>query len=77
MNKEQCYDFFAHQLSVVKASQKILLVNAVETVVCASKGVPRLIITIASRAISHAAVKKKCSVVDQETVRVLDELGLK
>ncbi len=78
LNKEQCYEYFAHQLSVVKASQKIFLDNAVETIVCASKGIPRLINTIASKAMTHAAVNKKCSVVDQETVmEVLDELGLK
>ena len=78
LNKGQCYDFFSHQLSVVKASQKIFLDNAVETIVCASKGVPRLINTIASKSMAHAAINKKLTTVDQETVmEVLDELGLK
>ena len=52
--------------------------NAVETIICASKGVPRMINTIAYKAMSHAAFNKKMSVVDQECVMdVLDELGLK
>jgi general secretion pathway protein A len=78
LNKEQSYEYFNHQLSIVKASQKIFLDNAVETIVCTSKGVPRIINTIASKAMAHAANNKKCSIVDQETVmEVLDELGLK
>jgi type II secretory pathway predicted ATPase ExeA len=76
--KDQAYAYFDHQLAQVKAAQKIFMDNAVETIICASKGVPRMINTIAHKAMSHAALDKKMSIVDQECVLdVLDELGLK
>jgi len=76
--KDQAYAYFEHQLTLVKASKKIFLDNALETIICASKGVPRMINTIALKAMYHAALDKKLSIVDQEAVMdVLDELGLK
>src|SRR5271157_416394 len=78
LTKDQAYAFFDHQLSGAKTTQKLFMDNAVETLVCASKGVPRMINTIAYKAMSHAALIKKMSVVDQECVMdVLEELGLK
>jgi len=78
LTKDQAYSYFDHQLSCVKSTQKIFMDNAVETIVCASKGVPRMINTLANKAMSHAAFNKKMSVVDQECVlEVMEELGLK
>lgn len=78
LSKEEAYNYFKHHLKTVNADQKIFLDNARETIVTASKGVPRMINTLALKAMHHAAVDKKLSVVDQECVMaVLDELGLK
>jgi len=76
--KDQAYEYFQHQLNSVKASQKIFFDNAMETVIVASKGIPRMINNIALKSMYHAVVDKKLSAVDQESVMdVLDELGLK
>lgn len=78
LTKDQAYEYFQHQLVSVKASQKIFLDNAMETIIIASKGIPRMINTIAVKSMYHAVTDKKLSVVDQESViDVLDELGLK
>ncbi len=78
LTKDHAYAYFDHQLSSAKASQKIFMDNAVETIICASKGIPRMINTIASKSMNHAALDKKMSIVDQECVMdVLLELGLK
>jgi type II secretory pathway predicted ATPase ExeA len=78
LTKDQAYAYFDHQLACAKTTQKIFMDNAVETIICASKCVPRMINTIAHKAMSHAAFDKKMSVVDQECVLdVLEELGLK
>jgi type II secretory pathway predicted ATPase ExeA len=78
LTKDQAYEYFQHQLSLVKAIQKIFFDNAMETIIVASKGIPRMINTIALKAMYHAVTDKKLTVVDQESVMdVLDELGLK
>jgi type II secretory pathway predicted ATPase ExeA len=78
LSKDQAYHYFEHHLKAVGADRKIFLDNALETIVTVSKGVPRMINTIAAKSMHHAAVDKKQSVVDQECVMaVLDELGLK
>lgn len=78
LTKDHAYAYFDHQLASAKASQKIFMDNAVETIICASKGIPRMINTIASKSMNHAALDKKMSIVDQECVMdVLVELGLK
>jgi type II secretory pathway predicted ATPase ExeA len=78
LSKDHAYKYFEHQLTIVKASSKIFLDNAVETIICASKNIPRMINTIALKSMYHAAIDKKQSVVDQECViGVLEELGLK
>ena len=78
LSKDQAYDYFQHQLSTVKASQKIFMDNAIETIIATSKGIPRMINTIASKSMNHAAIIKKMTIVDQECVMdVLEELGLK
>jgi len=78
LTKDQAYAYFDHQLACAKTTQKIFMDNAVETIICASKGVPRMINTLAYKAMSHAVFNKKMSVVDQECVMdVLDELGMK
>lgn len=49
-----------------------------ETIIVASKGIPRMINNIALKSMYHAVVDKKLSTVDQESViDVLDEFGLK
>lgn len=78
LTKDQAYKYFEHQLQIVNASAKLFMDNAIETIICASKNVPRMINTIALKAMYHAAIDKKQSIVDQECVMdVLDELGLK
>jgi len=78
LTKDQAYKYFEHHLQIVNASKKLFMDNAIETIVCASKNVPRMINTIALKAMYHAAIDKKLSIVDQESVmEVLDELGLK
>jgi type II secretory pathway predicted ATPase ExeA len=78
LSKEDAYRYFEHQLKTVKSSQKIFFDNAVETIVSASKGIPRMINMIALKSMYHAVADKKLTMVDQESVMdVLDELGLK
>lgn len=78
LSKDHAYHYFEHQLKIINASQKIFLDNALETIICASKGIPRMINTIAIKSMYHAAIDKKQTVVDQECVMVvLEELGLK
>ena len=78
LSKDQAYHYFEHHLKAVGAERKIFLDNALETIITVSKGVPRMINTLALKSMHHAAVDKKQSVVDQECVMaVLDELGLK
>jgi type II secretory pathway predicted ATPase ExeA len=78
LSKDHSYAYFDHQLSIAKTSQKIFMDNAIETIICASKGIPRMINTIAFKSMNHAVIDKKMSIVDQECVMdVLVELGLK
>lgn len=78
LSKEHAYKYFEHQLTTVNASSKIFLDNAIETIICASKNIPRMINVIALKSMYHAAIDKKQSIVDQECVMgVLEELGLK
>jgi type II secretory pathway predicted ATPase ExeA len=78
LTKEQALQYFAHQLHIVNASKNIFMDNAVETIVTVSKGIPRMINSLALKSMYHAVIDKKTTSVDQETVMdVLDELGLK
>jgi general secretion pathway protein A len=78
LTRDQAYSYFEHHLAIVKTSRKIFMDNAIETIVGSSKGIPRMINTLAFKSMHQAAVVKKLSVVDQESVmEVLDELGLK
>jgi len=77
LSKNDSYQYIEHQLTAVKAHTKIFMDNAVETIISAAKGVPRMINTIALKSMSYAA-EKKMTRVDQECVmNVLAELGLK
>lgn len=77
LTREQSYQYFEHQLALAKTTVKIFLDNAVETIITAAKGIPRIINTVALKSMNDAA-DKKMTIVDQECVlRVLDELGLK
>jgi type II secretory pathway predicted ATPase ExeA len=72
------YSYFDHQLKRVNPPSPIFKENAVETIICASKGVSRMINNIAYKAMVRAAIDKKLDFVDQECVMdVLEELGLK
>lgn len=77
LSRDEAYKYFNHHLALAKSSTKIFMDNAVESIIAASKGVPRLINSIALKAMTLAA-NNKMTVVDQECVmRVLEELGLK
>jgi general secretion pathway protein A len=77
LTREQSYQYFEHHLALAKTNVKIFLDNAVETIITAAKGIPRIINTVALKSMNDAA-NNKMTIVDQECVlRVLDELGLK
>ena len=77
LSKNESYKFFEYQLATAKSNLKIFMDNAIETIVTVAKGVPRMINTIALKAMTIAA-NKKMTTVDQECVmEVLGELGLK
>ena len=77
LSREESYQYFLHQMGVVKASDKIFMDNAIETIIRAAKGIPRMINAIALKSMKTAA-NQKMTRVDQETViTVLDEMGLK
>jgi type II secretory pathway predicted ATPase ExeA len=77
LSRDTAYKYFTHQLALTKASTKIFMDNAVETIICASRGVPRVINAIGLKSMSRAA-ENKMTVVDQECVMaILEELGLK
>jgi type II secretory pathway predicted ATPase ExeA len=77
LSKNDSYSYFDHQLALAKVTVKIFMDNAVETIITTAKGTPRMINTIALKAMIFAA-QNKMTTVDQECVlKVLDELGLK
>ena len=77
LNKNDAYKYFEHQLTIAKANAKIFKDNAVETIIMSSKCVPRVINTLALKAM-YVAANNKMECVDQECVMdALDELGLK
>jgi type II secretory pathway predicted ATPase ExeA len=77
LSREQSYKYIQHHLAVSKSNVKIFMDNAVETIVAVSKGVPRIINTVALKSMTLAA-HNKMTVVDQDCVmKVLEELGLK
>jgi type II secretory pathway predicted ATPase ExeA len=77
LTRENAYKYFEHQLALVRPATKIFNDGTVETIIGAAKHVPRVINTIALKAMNRAA-ENKMTVVDQECVMaVLDELGLK
>jgi general secretion pathway protein A len=76
LSREQSYLYFDHQLALTKSNVKIFMDNATETIITAAKGIPRIINTVALKAMNDAALNKM-TIVDQESVmRVLGELGL-
>jgi type II secretory pathway predicted ATPase ExeA len=75
LSREQSYLYFDHQLAMAKSNVKIFMDNAIETIITAAKGIPRIINTVALKAMNDAA-SNKMTIVDQEGVmRVLGELG--
>jgi type II secretory pathway predicted ATPase ExeA len=77
LTREQCYKYFEHQIALTKSSVKIFMDNAVETIVLASKGVPRVINNVALKSMTLAASEKMTSVDQTCVLKVLEELGLK
>ncbi len=76
MSKDEAYKYFEHHIALSKANTKIFMDNAIETVIAASKCVPRVINTIALKAMVQAA-GQKMERVDQECViNALEELGM-
>ncbi len=77
LSRDTAYKYFEHQLALAKANTKIFMDNAVETIISAAKGIPRVINAIALKAMVRAA-DSKMTIVDQETVlAVMEEMGLK
>jgi type II secretory pathway predicted ATPase ExeA len=77
LSRDTAYKYFQHHLALAKSAAKIFMDNAVETIISAAKGVPRVINAIALAAMTRAA-ESKMTVVDQECVMaVMDEMGLK
>ncbi len=76
LSREESYQYFKHQLAIVKAKENIFMDNAIETIIGAAKGVPRMINNLALRALKNAA-DNKMTMVDQECVMtVLKDMGL-
>ena len=76
LSKNDAYKYFDHQIALSKANTKIFMDNAIETIITSSKGVPRVINTIALKAMQNAA-REKNQIVDQEGVMsVIEELGM-
>jgi len=76
LTKNYAYKFFEHQLAIAKANTKIFKDNAVETIITSSKCIPRVINTLALKAM-QVAVNNKMDCVEQECVmHALDELGI-
>ena len=76
LSKSDAYKYFDHQVALSKANTKIFMDNAIETIITSSKGVPRVINTIALKAMKNAA-ENKDQIVDQESVMcVINELGM-
>jgi len=77
LSKNDAYQYFNHHIERCGANTKIFLDNAIETIITASKGVPRVINTLALKAMNKT-VEQKGQVVDQENVlAVMEELGMK
>jgi hypothetical protein len=77
LSREDSYHYVKHHLDLVKAPRKVFMDNALETIISAAKGIPRMINTIALKAM-YLAAERKMTVVDQECViAVPGELGLK
>lgn len=76
LSKNDAYKYIEHQIAMSKAANRIFMDNALETLVLASKCVPRVINTVALKSMYRAA-HQKMDTVDQECVLyVLDELGI-
>jgi type II secretory pathway predicted ATPase ExeA len=70
-------EYFNHQIAVVKPSTPIFEIQAVNAILAASKGVPRLINSIALKAMTRAAQLKRYPVHTETVMAILDEMGLK
>lgn len=76
LSREESYQYFKHQLAIVKAKENIFMDNAIETIIGAAKGVPRMINNLGLRALKNAA-DNKMTTVDQECVMtILKDMGL-
>lgn len=76
LDRDDAYKYFSHQLKCAGGRSKIFMDNAVETIVNAAKGIPRVINSIGIKSM-YAAAQKKMSTVDQECVMMaLAELGM-
>jgi len=79
LSREDAYNYFEHHLKIAGApsAKKIFKDNAIETIINAAKGIPRMINNIALKAM-YAADQSKMTTVDQECVlAALAEIGLK
>jgi type II secretory pathway predicted ATPase ExeA len=77
LSKNDAYDYFEHQLKVAKVTTRIFMDNAIETIITVAKGIPRVINTLAFKAM-NLACENKMTMVDQECVlNILDELAIK
>jgi type II secretory pathway predicted ATPase ExeA len=77
LTRDDAHAYFHHHIALAKAPAPIFADDAIEPIIAAARGVPRVINSIALKAMARAADAKR-SCVDHETVMdVLDELGLK
>jgi len=77
LNRDDAYKYFEHHMKIVGGNPKVFKDNAVETIINASKGIPRVINNIALKAM-YIAAKNKMTIVDQECVlAAMKELGLR
>lgn len=77
LNRDDAYKYFEHQMKIAGGSSKVFKDNAVETIINASKGIPRVINNISLKAM-YNAIQEKMTIVDQECVHsAMKELGLR
>ena len=77
LNRGDAYKYFEHQLKCSGAKSNVFKDNAIETIINAAKGIPRVLNNIGIKSM-YAAVQKKMTVVDQECVMdALSEIGIK
>lgn len=77
LDTQQAQQYFDHQVALVNPATPIFEPQAVSAILAASKGIPRLINSIAIKSMTRAAETKIAPVSIDTVMSILDEMGLK